>query len=182
MTGRSGSFGVLLDVTDLPGDGWRLQDERTWRTGVSEPGVERSVRAQEAGCITAWRSFDRKHSGRSFWTEVIPFVSSFDAQVASEELPDGLLSDLRRSSRTTSDRTVEGMEIPGVEEPWAYEVAAERRRGTAVTRLVGGRVDRNVVALAGAGRVDAWPWPDLVGLATVQARYVRLFAVRLDET
>jgi hypothetical protein len=182
MTGRGASFGTLLDVTDLPGDGWRLQDERTWQTGVSEPGVERSARAQEAGCITAWRSFDRKHSDQAFWTEVIPFVSTFDAQAASDELPDSLLSDLRQSSRTTSDRTVEGREIPGVEEPWAYEVTAERRRGTAVTRLVGGRVDRNVVALAGAGSVDAWPWPVLVGLATVQARYVRLFDFRPDET
>jgi len=28
------ALSILADLSDLPGSGWRVLDERTWRTGV----------------------------------------------------------------------------------------------------------------------------------------------------
>ena len=53
----------IAEADDLPGSGWRVRDERTWRTGVG--GDEAwAGRAREMKSVTAWRSFENAHRWR----------------------------------------------------------------------------------------------------------------------
>src|SRR5580658_7353128 len=80
---RDYSLAMLLEPSELPGEGWSMLSERCWRTGfrlrltrADSPGR----RARRAGSITAARSFVQATPSREMWVEVQPFVTEADAE------------------------------------------------------------------------------------------------------
>src|ERR1039457_1852787 len=77
--GARDALACLLGVEDLRGAGWRVLDERTWRTGVAEHAAPWGGQARAAGSVTAWRSFQDAAGRRWVWVQVMPLVSAQDA-------------------------------------------------------------------------------------------------------
>ena len=63
---RERSLSTLLDVDELPGNGWEVLDERTWRAGSIGKSTPWGDRAREAKDIVAWRSFAEGESRSIF--------------------------------------------------------------------------------------------------------------------
>ncbi len=172
-TRNATSLGMLLDVLDLPGTGWKVLDERTRRTGFSDPRAERSIRARAIGSVMASRSFHREDPYQALWTQVSPFDSIPDAQSAVGDSRSSLLPNLGQRAIITYERAVGEVTPLGIEDPWVYEQSAESTWGSGVTRIVCGRVDRSVIAIACTARDNnGWSWADISALATLQAEKV----------
>jgi hypothetical protein len=82
--GADRSLKILPSTADMPGDGWRLLDERTFRTGRMGRATEYGKRARKLGSLTAIRSFEQK-ANRWLWAEVIPLANEEDAAAALNE-------------------------------------------------------------------------------------------------
>lgn len=84
----------LLAVGELPGAGWKVLDQRTWRTGVGG-GAPWQSRAWAAKSVTAWRSFEQPSTGRGLWIQATPLASSEDCADAIADLPGKSVANLR---------------------------------------------------------------------------------------
>src|SRR5258708_31209538 len=69
----------VVTVDDLPGGGWSVIDERTWRTGVSGWATEGGKRARAARSVTACRSFEAVARRQGSWAQAMPLVSELDS-------------------------------------------------------------------------------------------------------
>jgi hypothetical protein len=58
----------LVSPDDLDGAGWRVVDERAWKTGLDDTDAW-AVRARDAGLLTVWRSFEQSGSQRWLWAQ-----------------------------------------------------------------------------------------------------------------
>ena len=76
----------LVEPADLPGEGWTVMDQRTWRTGVL-PTTDWQRQARIAGCIPAWRLFEQTGAKRWPWIQAAPVA---DAASALSQLPEGM--------------------------------------------------------------------------------------------
>ena len=130
--GKAASLGMLLEVTELPGYGWKMLDERTWRT----------IRAKEIGSITAWRSFCRGNPDQAIWVQVVPFASTVDAEAAVKDTRASLLPNLRQNVKIVTERKIEDSDTSGIEDPFVFEQVTELAGGFGVTRMVSGRIER----------------------------------------
>src|SRR2546421_1280764 len=85
---------VLVRLGDLPG-GWRLIDERRWRTGRAGGREPWAARAREMGGVTGWRSFASASDGLWLWAQATPLASQTDAASALEGIWERSLPNLR---------------------------------------------------------------------------------------
>src|ERR1700734_3527330 len=83
--GADRSLKMLPSTADMPGERWRLLDERTFRTGRMGRVTEYGKRARELRSVTAFRSFEQADD-RWLWAEVIPLANEEDATTALEEV------------------------------------------------------------------------------------------------
>lgn len=163
------ALAVLLGVDDLPGDGWRLIDERAWRTGVIQKTEPWAQRARRAGCLTAWRSFEQSAPQRWIWIQTAAVESDTDALAALEAAARSRLANLRAEFKMVSEVEVDPPAILGATKAWARETHSSGPRGEGIALLMACAVDSTVVALCCSGLVDSWRWSDVVALAERQA-------------
>jgi len=167
--GRRRSLSMLAEADDLPGSGWRVRDERTWRTGVG--GDEAwARRAREMKSVTAWRSFENAH--RWIWVQAIPLASPADAHDAMGALPERLLANLRSRVTVTSSREVTAPSIVGATGTWAREGDTTGDMGLGRSLIVAWIATTTVCVLDCSGRQDQWEWPEVVTVATRQTQRV----------
>jgi hypothetical protein len=163
------SLALLPTEAELPGTGWRMLDERCWRTGATahEPWERR---ARALGCVSAWRSFEQRPAGRWLWTQIVPLASDEDGVEALKVLPSRLMANWRAHVTVTSRREVDGLDVPGTQAVWAEEHTTAGEAGTGVARMLAWVADSAVAALSFAS-VDpiAWSWDEVTALATAQA-------------
>jgi hypothetical protein len=177
-TGKKTSLEMLLDKSDLVDDGWRMLDERTWRTGISEPNSERSTRAREIGSITAWRSFSRTNPDQAIWAQVVPFSSTGDAAMAVTDANASLLPSLRQKVTITSEKAIDVVSIEGIDDPWVFEQHTTTAHGPSCTKIVGGRIEQIVILIACSGTDEGWLWPDVYAVVSSQTEKVRRYLDR----
>ena len=157
-SGKAESLGLLLQSEDMPGDGWRTLDERTWRTGVATPHSERSVRGAKIGSVTAWRSFARTGPDLGAWIQIVPFSSRLDAQSAVADVQVSLLPNLRQQVKVVDERVIDGASIQGLETVWALDQTTVIATGPGTTTFVSGASDRFLLIFACSGPSEGWEW------------------------
>lgn len=157
----------VVTVNDLPGDGWRMQDERTWRTGASRPATEWGQRARAAGSVTAWRSFALV-ARRWCWVQVVPLASELDAVEALDGVEDRLLNNLRGKVTVSREHDVQIEPFPGADRVWAHEQHTDGPTGAGVARMLAATTGPYVVVVAGSGSPE-WDWYEVSELGRRQA-------------
>ncbi len=143
----------VVTVDDLPGGGWSVIDERTWRSGVSVPATKWGRRARAAGSVTAWRSFEAVAARQWCWVQVMPLVSEPDALSALEGIGDRLLRNLRAEVTLLREHDVAIEAFPGAGRVWAHEqhTIGPDGEGVARTLAAAARIPFNAVGI-GYGR------------------------------
>jgi len=146
---RSSATAALLTPADLPGEGWRILDERVWRT----KGAARTV--------TAWRSFEQIGRDRWLWTQATPFASSDEAVGRLAAVPERLKRNMRADVRVTATVEPEPPTMPDVEHAWAREEATVGPRGEGIALYVAWVYGNVLSALACSGSRNSWQWIDV---------------------
>jgi len=159
---------MLLALDDLP-PGWKVLDERRWRTGLgSEPWA---VRVRKLGGVTAWRSFVAPSNDRWLWVQASPLANVEDAEAALEAFWSRRLKNLAAEVSVTAthdgpDMILSGGTVKTVEQLTRGPVGAGASRYVACTH---GSV---VSALAGSAFGEPWPWQSLEEIASQQNRRI----------
>lgn len=157
----------VVTVHDLPGDGWRVMDERTWRTGVSGPATEWGRRARAAGSVTAWRSFELA-AQRWCWVQVAPLASESDALAAIEGVGDRKVGNLRRKVTLRHEQDVQIAPFPGAGLVWGHEQHTSGAAGPGVAKMLAAAVGTYLIVTCASGSPE-WEWDTVSGLARRQA-------------
>jgi len=155
----------LIDVLDLPGTGWKVVDQRIWRTGHQKPNEPWAQRAAASGSVTAWRSF--RASDRWLWTQLVPLASAADSQAALRAVPAGALKNRRAMVVVESESEAPGIAVEGADATWAYEQRTSGHHAAGTTLLLAWTVEAHLVVSAASGRPD-WRWDELAAIAAKQ--------------
>ena len=168
--GRFATLDALLDTADLPGDGWRQLDQRSWRAGEIDRGASWAKNARAAGSIVGWRSFQQAQPRRWLWTQMVVLPSPQDARAALDSLAGAGLRNLRARVRVTADRDVAAPVVPGASAIRAREQLTDGRGGAGRVLMLSLLKDRALTVLAASGTDGAWDWADLTAIAESQVR------------
>jgi hypothetical protein len=160
------SVALLPTTSELPGDGWTVLAQRTWRTGRLGPRFEAGNRAAAAGSVTAWRSFENAARTRWLWVQIIPMASEVDAQIALEKSSESGMRNRRAEVTLVEELEVPSPSIPGIGARWALEHHVSSPNGERVNLLMGGSVGRVVFRLQASGWID-WSWDEVGAVAEV---------------
>lgn len=170
--GARQALGRVVTADDLPGDGWSVLDERTWRTGFSGPATEWGRRARAARSVTAWRSFQGASAKQSCWVQVMPLASEADALDSLDGVWDRMLRNLRATVRVVQEQDMEMGALP-----WAGKVRAREQRtagrvngpdGEGVARMLAAACGTRVIIVASSGTPE-WTWEQVTAVAARQA-------------
>lgn len=165
----------LIEVSDLPGTGWEVLDERTWSTGRQRPDEPWAQRAAASRSVTAWRSF--RAADRWLWTQLVPLASAADSRTALGTLPAGFLKNRRAEVVVESESEVPGISVEGADATWAYQQRTSGHRSAGTTLVLAWTIGPHLVA-SGASGQPAWSWEELAMLAARQRE--RLAADQAD--
>lgn len=167
---RQESKAMLLEPSELPGDGWKVSGGRSWRPGFDDYRDERSQRARLTGEYISLRYFEQPKNLRWLWTQVLPFASEEDAIDALPHLP-GRMN--RNSERAFAESKIIGdLRVADVAHSIVFEESSTGLAGPGVGKYVCGNVNHIVFVVGCAMLGDEWPWSDVIVLAELQARKV----------
>ena len=156
--------GMLITLEDLP-QGWKVLDERRWRTGVGqEPWA---LRVRKLGGLTAWRSFSAPSNDRWLWAQATPFVDEQDAEAARADFWSRTLKNVAAQVEVTGTRDGPQLALPGGPVQ-TVEQLTNGPAGRGAARYLAWSYGRIVSALGGSGFGDPWPWESLEELAQKQ--------------
>ena len=158
----------VVTVDDLPGGGWSVIDERTWRTAVSVPATSWGKRARAAVSVSAWRSFQAVAARQWCWVQVIPLVSDRDALSTLKGIGDRLLDNLRAEVRLLREHDVDIEAFPGAGRVWAHEQHTVGPDGEGVARMLAAACGAYVIVVCASGSPE-WAWDSVVSVARRQA-------------
>ena len=158
----------VVTVDDLPGGGWSVIDERTWRTGVSGWATEWGKRARAAGSVTAWCSFEAVAGRQGCWVQVVPLVSELDALSALEEAGDRALRNLRSKVTVLREHDVDIEAFPGASRVWAHEQHTSGPGGEGVAKMLAAASGACLIVVSASGPPQ-WAWDSVVSIARRQA-------------
>ncbi len=154
----------LLRGGDLPGSGWRLMSQRTWRTGSKGPDTEWGARARAAGSLTAWRSFQNRGVRQWVWLQMVPLTSVADAHAEFDLLKERGLRHQGARVRVLSERDVLIEPFAGSSRTWGYEQRITGLAGPGENKLLVAAVGSNVIVLCSSG-APVINWQSLAALA-----------------
>jgi hypothetical protein len=157
----------LISPDDLDGAGWRMVDERAWKTGLDNTNAW-AVRARDAGLLTVWRSFEQSGSQRWLWAQVSKLASRRDADEALRVVPERMLRNLRAEVRVTKEFDVTPLPLHGAAEVWVHEQHTSGPKGDGVALYAAFVVDQSVVSTSASAFGDQWQWSDLARVAQRQ--------------
>ena len=131
-------------------------------------------RARSARYFTAWRSLQNQSAQSWYWTQVTPFVSDGDAELAfSENNPPRLMRNLRAEVDHIAVREVEGCVVRDADDQRCIEQDTTAKPELSLVKLVLGRVGRRMFAISLSGTAGHLQWPDVGEIASVQARKLK---------
>jgi hypothetical protein len=151
---------MLPLATDLPGEGWRVTRQRTWRTGRLGPRSDTGDRAAAAGCVTAWRSFENAAHDQWLWVQINPMATEDDARISLEISSKSGMRNPRAKATFLKEVRRQAPSVPGIDSSWALEHHVSSSRGQHVIKLMGASVGRIVFRLQGSGWTD-WTWDEV---------------------
>jgi hypothetical protein len=165
--GKARSLNMLVGPSELPGEGWKVLDERTWRTGALGSASEWAKRARAAGSITAWRSFENSSDRRWLWLEVVPLASNSDSEAAVRDVPSRGMANAAAPSMQ-AQRDVANLAVPGVDNVWGVEQDVVTRQGEpGQAKMLAGTHKATLLVVTASGLVAAWSWDDVSAIAAL---------------
>jgi hypothetical protein len=164
------TLALLLTADDIPGNNWKMLDERSWRAGTIGPITAWGKRTRAAKNIVGWRSFEQQNSERWIWIQVVPYVSAEDARsaLAGFHLVDGLPNS-RAEVRVVSELALEGVLVEGVDAVRVHIQITSGPRGESEARYLYFAVDTFVAIWAFSSFGIAWDESEMFSLVTLQA-------------
>jgi hypothetical protein len=155
---------MLITLEDLP-PGWKLLDERRWRTGLDrEPWA---IRVRELGGLTAWRSFEASSSDRWLWVQATPLANDQDAEAAQRDFWDRRMKNLAAQVSVTATHDGPPLSLPASTVKTVEEIT-KGPAGPGAARYVVCRHGSVVSVLAGSAFSEPWPWGSLEEIARKQ--------------
>ena len=158
----------VVTAGDLPGGGWSVLDERTWRTGMSGPATGWGRRARAEGSVTAWRSFKAAPAKRWCWVQVVPLVSEADALSALDEVGDRGIRNLRARVTVVREHDADIGAFPGAGKVRAHEQHTTGPDGEGAALMLAAACGRYMIVVSGSGAPE-WTWDEMVPVAARQA-------------
>jgi hypothetical protein len=156
--------GMIVALEDLP-SGWKVVDERRWRSGV---GQERwAVRVRELGGLTAWRSFKAPSNDRWLWAQATPLADGQDAEAAQRDFWERRMKNLAAQVSVTETREGPPLILPASIVRTVEELT-EGRAGTGAARYLVWTNGRVVSALGASALAQPWSWERLEEIALKQ--------------
>jgi hypothetical protein len=175
--GKSGkkrlSVSMLVDVSELPGDGWELKVERSWRVGKDGHRDEASIRAKQRGLFVAMRTFEQHDVSRWIYVKVIPMASREDALLVAPETNLELLATRKSDARVHSEIGVSLDIEVDMNEARATEYFVSDSNGAGVYRCVVGSVGHVVAVICCSGLGEGWTWQDIGLVINAQVLKIR---------
>ena len=168
--GSKQNLQMLVTEAEIPGEGWTVIDQRTWRTGVTTPSAAWVARARAVGSITGWRSFQSRN--RYLWVQMVPTDSAEDAVEVLHALPGRGLRNRRAQVRVEAEREVTPPAIEGADHTWAQEQDTAGHPLAGVTRMLAWTIGNRIFCMAASGQPD-WAWDELAVIATRQNSRIR---------
>lgn len=166
---------MLVERVELPGTGWEVKGERSWRTGAwgTSPS-EAGRRARQHRSFSANRLFEQSGAPRWVSVQVVPCGSVSDAEAAVPDLQSRFMPNPKTRVAVAREGVVAAVEVPEVPHPWVYEqLTTGMPEGPTATRYIGGNVENVVFIVACTGYEEAWPWTEVSVIASLQAAKVR---------
>jgi hypothetical protein len=157
---------LLLTKGELP-SGWHMTRERTIRLSAGDVASEEYLRAEEAGGITAQRSFmDKPYmpglnngppANRRISFTITRYASGEDAKSYLPKLPNYVKR--KPGTIVQYEEVLSGFEVPGLSESLVYQESFVAREGVGTTRLIAGAIDHLVTVsiFQAPGRDEPWP-------------------------
>jgi hypothetical protein len=171
---RRESLSMLLEPLQLPGNGWTLLDQRSWRTGYTSKPSEAGRRARRARTFSAVRSFELAAESRWVWIEVMPFAVAADAEAVLSSLPTLFVGNPRAKVTVTGERRLDHAEISEIADyPFVYEQLTSGERGPSASRYAAGTVEHVVFIVATSEYGEGWPWAEVASVAASQVASIR---------
>ena len=163
---RRESLSMLLETSQLPGAGWAVLDQRSWRTGFTSKTGEAARRARRARRFSAIRSFELAAESRWVWVEVMPFATAADAEAVLPRLPTLIVSNPRAKVTVTGERRLGPDEVADMAEyPFVYEQATSGEQGPSASRYAAGTVGHVVFIVATSEYGEGWAWAEVASVA-----------------
>jgi hypothetical protein len=156
--------GMLITLEDLP-SGWKVLDERRWRTGLGVEPWARRVRDQ--GGLTAWKSFVASSNDQWLWVQATPLANDEDADAVRAEFWGRTMKNLAAHVRVTATQDGPSLTLPATTVK-TVEQLTMGPAGPGAARYVVWSHGRVVSALGASGLAQAWPWESLGALARKQ--------------
>ena len=170
---RNQSRSMLLEQSDLPGNGWRLKGELAWRTGAFGRSSEIWRRARSEGSFTVVRHYEQLAAEKWLMIRVAPTASIQDA---IDVVPIQLSLSMPNPKVTvevTSEGLVTDAPMSDISHPWVYERLTEGSpEGPTSSRFVSFHVDHVAILMEFPGLRDAWSWDEIAEIAGKQAASV----------
>jgi hypothetical protein len=164
---------MLLTIADVPGEGWKLSSEAGWRSGSKGRRGPIARRAYRSGTFQVLRRFVRESDPPvGLLVEIFPMGTSADAESAVRQARSTVVP-LGTGIVRVSEREIEDIDVPGVENPLIWERLNARGDRRGYERFICGRVETTTFMVTSAAWGDGWPWGDLVVVASAQATKVR---------
>jgi hypothetical protein len=124
------------------------------------------------GGVTGWRSFASASDGLWLWAQATPLASQADAANALEGIWERSLPNLRAQVEVVASQ--EGPRLQFPDGPAAtLEQQTRDQKSEGIARYVAWTCRGVVSVFAGSGTGNAWSWPDLQALASVQSGRIR---------
>jgi hypothetical protein len=163
------SLAMLVDHEELPDDAWASVRDVAWRMGAVGIQTEQGHRAWISGAVTAFRLLKDSAKVRRLGIQVLPFASESDAVAAAPHMPMRLLF---HDDAAGEWMIKDGLKIPGVLRPLAFERFTERMGVRENQRMVVGSIDRIAFHVC-SHAVDAFDWDEVTQIAELQAEKIR---------
>jgi hypothetical protein len=168
------SLALLLTVADLPGENWKVMDERSWRAGTVGPDTPWGQRTRAARNIVGWRSFEQQSAEKWMWIQVVPYVSDEDARsaLAGATLGDGIPNS-RAEVQLVNQVTIEDVEIDGVNAARVLVQSTSGPRGDSEARTIYSAVNSFVAVEAFSSFSGSWGEGEMSSIVTLQANRIK---------
>lgn len=167
---------MLLLPSELPGNGWNLKTERSWRVGKDDQRDAASLRARKSGAFAVIRTFEQVGTSRGVVLKAIPMVSPEDAQLVPPESNMTFMTAPRSHTVIEAERSIDLDLDLGLSNMKATELTVTESPKVATYKFVVGTVDRVRAAMCCSGFDEGWTWPEIQVVTTAQVRKIRSIA------
>jgi hypothetical protein len=121
----------------------------------------------------AWRSFKLDEPYRGLWVEVMPYASAKDAEDGVRCQTASFEKNSRATVKVTEEYVVNGLEITGAPEAWAYEKKTIGPSGMGIVRYLAWNVEHVEFIVCYSNDGEVWSWDEIVTIASSQAEKIR---------